>query len=214
MNSVEKLFSRKIIKTLFGIEIFMDKLINFLAIAENNGVHPKYKLTKYADFFLNNISPENSVLDIGCGIGYVAYIISEKAKKVTGVDIENKNISVAKNKFARNNLNFIAADATTYDFNEKYDAIILSNVLEHIDERVKFLSGIKNLAPKILIRVPMINRDWSVLYKKELGAKYLSDDGHFIEYTIDSFQEEMEKAGLKIESYSIQFGEIWAVIKK
>jgi len=69
----------------------------------------------------------------------------------------------------------------------------LSNILEHIENRVKFLNKIKNLAPKILIRVPMINRDWITLYKKELGVEWRLDKTHYIEYTLESFEKELEK---------------------
>jgi len=47
---------------------------------------------------------------------------------------------------------------------------------------------------------------------KELGLDYRLDKTHYIEYTYDTFLEEIESAGLKILSYSIQFGEIWARI--
>jgi len=49
--------------------------------------------------------------------------------------------------------------------------------------------------------------------KKELGLEYRLDKTHFIEYTLESFQKELEKAGFKIYNYNIQFGEIWAIIK-
>lgn len=93
-----------------------------------------------------------------------------------------------------------------------FDVVILSNVLEHIENRIEFLKRMKKKAPKLLIRVPMINRDWTTLYKKELGMRYYGDRGHFTEYTFDSFKKELEEAGLKIEDYSIHFGEIWAVV--
>jgi hypothetical protein len=51
------------------------------------------------------------------------------------------------------------------------------------------------------------------LYKKELGIEYKLDKTHFIEYTLESFKNELEKAGLRVYSYTIQFGEIWAIIK-
>ena len=95
----------------------------------------------------------------------------------------------------------------------KFDVIILSNVLEHIEERVAFLKQVKNKASKFLIRVPMINRDWITPYKKELGVEYRLDPTHFIEYTMESFQDELEKAGFAVYSYTIQFGEIWAITK-
>jgi len=90
--------------------------------------------------------------------------------------------------------------------------IILSNVLEHLKNRIEFLSKIKKLAPKILIRVPMLNRDWITLYKKELGIEYRLDPSHYIEYTLESFEKELQKVGLSLKNYSIQFGEIWAVV--
>jgi hypothetical protein len=62
--------------------------------------------------------------------------------------------------------------------------------------------------------VPMIDRDWLALFKKEKGVEYRLDKTHFTEYTIESFEEEIKEADLKIESYSVQFGEIWAIIKK
>ncbi len=64
-----------------------------------------------------------------------------------------------------------------------------------------------------LIRVPMVNRDWLVLYKKERGIECRLDYGHFIEYTLESFENEISVVGLDIKEYSIQFGEIWAECK-
>ena len=58
-----------------------------------------------------------------------------------------------------------------------------------------------------------INRDWITLYKKELGVEWRLDKTHYIEYTLESFKEELKKAGLNLEKYSIQFGEIWAVVR-
>ena len=76
--------------------------------------------------------------------------------------------------------------------NQKFDVIILSNVLEHIENRIEFLQKIKNLAPKILIRVPMINRDWITLYKKELGVEWRLDKTHYIEYTLESSKQKLK----------------------
>jgi len=35
-----------------------------------------------------------------------------------------------------------------------------------------------------------------------------------VEYTVDSFREELDKSGLKLKEASIQFGEIWAVVER
>jgi len=39
----------------------------------------------------------------------------------------------------------------------------------------------------------MINRDWITLYKKELGVEWRLDKTHYIEYTLESFEKELEK---------------------
>lgn len=156
---MSKSFYKICVKNLLRFDKYYQKILNFLSIKENGGIHPKHELTRYCDFFLDNIRERDSVLDIGCGIGYVANQAARKAKKVVGVDNDKRNLTIAKRRFQRENLEFILADTTTHQFAEKFDAIILSNVLEHIDKRVKFLSDIKNLAPKILIRAPMLDRD-------------------------------------------------------
>lgn len=60
----------------------------------------------------------------------------------------------------------------------------------------------------------MFNRDWITLYKKELGIEWRLDKTHYVEYTMETFQDEMKNAGLKIESHEIKFGEIYALCRK
>lgn len=201
-----------IIKIVCKIDGFLHKLIGYLAIIENGGIHPKHRILNYHKFFVDNISENYSILDIGSGNGAVAFDIAMKAKQVTGIDILYKNILLSEKKYHKDNIIFVEGDATTFDFKKTFDVIILSNVLEHIEDRVNFLKKIKKLAPKILIRVPLITRDWLSVYKKENSFSYKLDDTHFIEYTEENFQEEMRKAGLYIDSFYVKFGELYAVI--
>lgn len=202
-----------LLKLFLGLDNYCYKLISKLAILENNGIHPKHRIMNYHQFFVDNIGKGDRILDVGCGNGAVAYDLSRKAESVLGIDINEENINYAKKHYQSDNLNFIIGNATKYQFKRSFDIIVLSNVLEHIKNRTIFLQKIKKLAPTILIRVPMIDRDWLVLYKKEKGVEYKLDKTHFIEYTEKTFREEIEKANLKIINYSIQFGEIWAIVK-
>lgn len=192
---------------------FLYKLISFLSIKTEGGIHPKHRLLGYHEFFTNNILGTDSVLDIGCGNGALSYDIAGKAKSVVGIDIEQKNIKEAIKRHSRPNLKYVVGDATKDLSGEKFDVITLSNVLEHIEHRVLFLKGIKGLSAKYLIRVPTFDRDWIPLYKKELGLEWRLDLTHFTEFTKKTFYKEIEEAGYSIESFSVQFGEIWAVVK-
>jgi 2-polyprenyl-3-methyl-5-hydroxy-6-metoxy-1,4-benzoquinol methylase len=199
---------------LLFLDNYLYTAISKFVVKLENGIHPKHRLMKYHDFFLDNINSTDIVLDIGCGNGFNTHFIAEKAKKVIGIDINEENIAYAKRNFLSDNIDYFSANIMDYKFNQKFDVIVLSNVLEHIEDRIKLLKKIKNMGKRFLIRVPMINRSWMVLYKKELGMEYRLDKTHLIEYTIDSFIEELGESELEIVSYSVQFGEIWAIVKK
>ncbi|MFA6427546.1 MAG: class I SAM-dependent methyltransferase [Candidatus Magasanikbacteria bacterium] len=192
---------------------FSYKVISKLAIVENNGSHPKHRILGYHDFFKRYIDPMDKVIDIGCGTGENAFDIAEKTQKVIGIDINQKNIIYAKKHFVRGNLEFIASDVTTCQFGQRFDKIVFSNVLEHIENRIDFLKKLHAVSDTILLRVPMLDRDWIVLYKKEHGLEYRLDKTHYIEYTLPILRNELEKSGWNIQEYSIQFGEFWGVIK-
>ncbi len=179
-------------------------------------VHPKHRLMNYHQFFVDNVRPNEVVLDLGCGNGLVALDVAKKAKEVVGVDLnENsiRNASKNKQKFQKDNITFITGDATNFNFDKKFDKIILSNVLEHIENRKDFLIRIKDLSSVILLRVPMINRDWVTLYKKELGMEYRLDKTHYIEYTLESLTRELQAAKWTLVEYSLQFGELWGIVE-
>lgn len=86
-------------------------------------------------------------------------------------------------------------------------------MLEHIENRVEFLKKVKGLAPRILIRIPMIDRDWITFYKKELGIEWRLDKTHCTEYSLESLNKELEESDLKLNEFSIQFGEIWGIVR-
>jgi 2-polyprenyl-3-methyl-5-hydroxy-6-metoxy-1,4-benzoquinol methylase len=111
------------------------------------------------------------------------------------------------------NLEFINSDATKFDYSKlkPTDCITLSNVLEHIDDRISFLKSLNDNVkwkknPRYLIRVPMINRHWVVILKKQMGVDYRLDKTHFIEYTKEIFYEEMETSSLNVKSFEVKWG--------
>ena len=236
MQFFEKILLKKIIKAIFNTG-FMPKLlikpilklhgicyklIGNMAIQLNDGVHPKHRIMQYKEWFLDNIKDDYVVLDVGCNTGMMPKVMSKKAKFVYGIEIEKKHIEVAQDLRKKDNVEYICADATTYDYSEcmPIDIVTLSNVLEHIEHRVDFLKKLikqitwKNIDNKqLLIRVPMIDREWIAIYKKELGVDYRLDATHFTEYTFQSFSKEMTQSGVMILNHHVVFGEIYAVCK-
>lgn len=215
-----KPISKLLIKPILKIHGACYKLASNMAIQLNSGIHPKHKIMQYKEWFLNNINDDAVVLDIGCNTGMMPQVMSEKAMFVYGIEIEKKHIEIARNLRQQDNIEFICADALSYDYSKcmPIDIVTLSNVLEHIENRVSFLKTlIKKIkwkdTKKLLIRVPMIDRDWITVYKKEIGLDYRLDRTHFIEYTFLEFQDELIKSEIEIVSYVIKFGEIYAICK-
>jgi 2-polyprenyl-3-methyl-5-hydroxy-6-metoxy-1,4-benzoquinol methylase len=203
------------LKLFVCLHNFSYQKISRLVVIENGGVHPKHKLMDYHKFFVHNVTSNDRVLDVGCGNGDVAFDVAGVAEKVVGIDIEQKNIETAKKRHQKPNLEFIAGDATEHEFEEKFDVVILSNVLEHIENRTEFLQKLQKVAPKFLVRVPLITRSWLALYLREKGMEYKLDRTHFIEYREQEIFDELEKAGLEAQSHEARWGEIYIVaIKK
>lgn len=211
-NNKNKLFSN-----LFDFNAFIETLINERALFYNNGVHPKHRLMDYHQFFISNISPNDKILDIGCGYGEVAFSIARKFPntKILGLDIDKDRLSQAIKNNKYKNLNFVNQDLTKVQISDQYDVLILSNVLEHIDKRVFFLRKIiKNTnIKKILIRIPAFERSWMIPFMKELNINYFSDIEHFIEHTKEEIIQELEDSNLYIIDIQSIWGEYWISAK-
>lgn len=197
---------------LFNLQKRIITLISDRASDYEGGVHPKHRLMRYHDFFTSRLKPNEKVLDIGSGIGYLAYDMAKAGAMVIGIELSGKNVAKANRLYQDPNLKFIQGDAWHDLPKENFDTVIMSNVLEHIDDRVKFIKKIQvELQPKRwLLRVPCFDRDWQVPLAKELGIDSCLDETHFIEYTDEIFKKEMSDAGLKIIHFERRWGEIWA----
>lgn len=205
------------IKLLLRLQGILHSLaLGTIKISERakGGINPKHWVTDFHNFFLDNIKPSDTVLEVGCAYGHVANAIAKKAKHVTAIDIRSEAIEKAKQHFKRNNLSFLSNDFFDFADEEKFDIVILSNVLEHINERQSFLKKAAALGEKLLIRVPSFDRDWLVPYKKELGLEWRLNKDHKLEYTEDILRQELNRSGLAIENLFCKWGNYCCVATK
>lgn len=206
------------LRMIFDLDNRLYEIEGQLAVAYGGGTHTKHRHMNYHDFFVSRITPHQKVLDIGCGIGAVAYdIANSSGALVWGVDLSEKNIRTAQQKYQHPNVTYIVGDALQKlpEGPGQYDIIVLSNVLEHLPDRSEFLKKVyaATKASTFLIRVPVFERDWRIPLKKELGIEWRLDDTHETEYTIESFEDEMQAAGFKIKSLEVHWGEIWSQVE-
>lgn len=189
-----------------------------LASMKEGGIHPKHRIQNHHKFFLDNIQPTDRVLDVGCGDGVLTADMASKASMVIGIDIDAARIKKAKERNMRDNTKYFSGDATSITlmallYPQGYDVITMSNVLEHVDNRISFLMLWGHKGKKLLIRVPALNRGWLPVYMKEQEMDYRLDRDHRLEYTVATLNDELEAAGLTLESHYISFGEILAVAR-
>lgn len=201
---------------LFSVQDDLELVVNERALISGAGIHPKHRLTRYHDFFVERTSNADKVLDVGCGYGAVARSIAKahSGAKVVGVDYDKGRLAQARASDNPPNLSFIEADATKSVPEGPWTIVVLSNVLEHIVDRPGFLSALiaNTGASRFLIRVPLFERDWKMGMRKELGVNYYSDNDHKIEHTRAEFRSDVEKAGLQVEELQTLWGEIWSAL--
>jgi len=204
---------KETLRVLFLLDKWLYYLQSQIAINYGGGVHPKHRLTRYHNFFIERIQPGERILDIGCGIGTVAYDIAENTGGVVvGIDLNPQSILLAQNKYRHPRLTFEVGDALVSLPDGSFDTVILSNILEHLPDRTVLIKKIlEKLNPsRILFRVPLFERDWRVSLKKELGVEWRLDPTHEVEYTLESFTTEVISADMEIIHLEIRWGEIWA----
>lgn len=134
----------------------------------------------------------DKMLDVGCSQGITSILLGRENKKVLALDIEEEAISFANDKlkeeeaYVQENVKFEVGDFTSYDFGgQKYDTIIMTEVLEHIVDVQAFIDKIADCAEqwaKIIITVPFgINDHWDhkrtyyfgMLYEQLAGYKII-----------------------------------------
>jgi len=201
------------LRFLFRLDRWLYYAQGKLAAAYGDGVHTKHRHMDYHRFFIQRINPGDRVLDVGSNHGAVSYDIAEQAgATVVGMEINPTLVNQARQLHPHPRVTYRVGNVLTDLADEQFDVIVLSNVLEHLPQRPQLLKRLQETTrpSRLLIRVPLFERDWRVPLKKELGVEWRLDPTHEIEYTLESFAEEMAAARLSVYHQEIRWGEVWA----
>lgn len=98
---------------------------------------------------LFNVYPKK-ILDIGCGTGSEIFYLSEMGFDVTGIDISEKMLEIAKEKLKdRKNVRFFKMDMRELSLYEKYDVVFSffdsMNYILNIDDMERCFKGVYNV---------------------------------------------------------------------
>lgn len=92
-----------------------------------------FRLAKYK-FIWRAVPRGSRVLDLATGDGLGAFVLSQKAGYVLGVDREIEFIEYAKHEFKNDNLEFLEGDALVCDLGKDWDIICLIGLLEYLTD--------------------------------------------------------------------------------
>lgn len=182
-----------------------------------NEIHP-YRLSS-KEFIIDEITEKDKVLDLGCGIGFLSSQIASKAQLVVGVDHNANSIKQAQKNHQAENLTFICDKNADFldDTTEDFDILILSHILEHIENPEEFLNQTKKNFSKIYIEVPDFDKTYMNRVREDLKLRLkYSDDDHVFEFDREDLHQLLQKCKLSIDKEEYRFGvmKIWCTQKR
>jgi predicted exporter/2-polyprenyl-3-methyl-5-hydroxy-6-metoxy-1,4-benzoquinol methylase len=96
----------------------------------------KTGLEKNYHLFDTLLPRQGKIVDVGCGYGYLSYMLSltAPARTITGIDYDDEKIEVAANGvLLSDKLRFVCSDVLEYAY-ENTDAFVISDVLHYLKE--------------------------------------------------------------------------------
>jgi ubiquinone/menaquinone biosynthesis C-methylase UbiE len=128
------------------------------------------------------------ILDIGCGTGIFTFLLEGyNPLKITGLDISESMLSIAKQKAEQRNLKaaFILGDASYADqyVNEKFDLIFSSTTSHYIENLDRFFGSLKKcMEDDGLVILSIIHPIYTSMYPIEHGDTFPKDEEWRIRY--------------------------------
>lgn len=179
------------------VDITYTEHINFDIL----NIYEKSHFRRY-EFASSKIGSSDVVGDLACGTGYGSLMLSQRCKKVTGVDINKKLINAIKKRYQKSTkVQFICSDLLNLQYEDFFDVIVSFETIEHFTEEdiVKLLTifskSIKS-GGKLIISTPYCQE------KDETAIKM----GHHKTFYINEIiiTNWFEQAGFQIEHLSYQ----------
>ena len=168
----------------FRIKVLKQKFEYLIPVLQANTLDGKAHYKRY--FFAQRFCKGKNVLDIACGTGYGAKILSEVAGKVVGVDRDRNAINYALKHYKVQNLSFVCASVEEFHIGKgKYDVIVCFETLEHLDDDKTFIDALP-VNTLVVFSVPDKRYAWtSPFHKRAYDKKIL--EGRFGSFKIEYF---------------------------
>jgi len=166
-------------------------------------------------------SPENNILDVGCGLGYFTNMLSSNGTICTGIDLDKECIDYCQENMRGK---YQVADVTKLPFlDNSFDKVLCTEVLEHIQENGVVLDEIVRVTQNhsiVVVSTPCSNGIFKGLFKR-IGHSNIENNSrefhHHKGYTEKSLGELLIRHNiLPVETYYtlVALTEIYMAVTK
>ncbi|MCD4823613.1 MAG: class I SAM-dependent methyltransferase [Phycisphaerae bacterium] len=149
----------------------------------------------------------DNLLDLACGDGLLTEMFSKHFSRVVGVDASREHLEIARKRIPT--AEFHECLIEVFETDERFDTILLLDILEHVIDPILLLEKAANLLSDqgvLIAHVPnanAINRKIAVHMGTlksctELSPFDLDIAGHRRYYTLDTLREDVQKTGLQL----------------
>jgi len=108
-------------------------------------------------YFKGKDKSKIKILDVGCGNGNISLPLASLGFSVLGIDLDKKSIEIAKKRNKFKNAQFETKNIKDLSKKEKFNCIIASEVIEHLEDPLFFLKFIKSILIQnglVIISIP------------------------------------------------------------
>lgn len=160
----------------------------------------KIRVERVAD----ELSSEDEILEIGCSVGYFLATAADRVKAVYGTEWDKKAQQYICDCLKKSN---IKVSDNPEDFNRKFDKIFMFHVLEHIEDPISFVKGLKGILKpegKIYIEVPNVDDILVKTYECDAFKDFYYKKAHLYNFNEKGMSYIFEQAGYQYRIDYIQ----------
>jgi ubiquinone/menaquinone biosynthesis C-methylase UbiE len=149
----------------------------------------------------DQLTPDATVLDIGCGTGYGTRLLSDKGVRAIGLDVDAETIAYARSKYGSGRCEFYAYDGHSLPFGDaEFSACVSFQVIEHVVDDNRFVAEAKRVlkpngsfvvtTPNGRMRLEKGQRPWNRFHIREYSATELANllGRHFSQVTMQGIR--------------------------
>jgi 2-polyprenyl-3-methyl-5-hydroxy-6-metoxy-1,4-benzoquinol methylase len=178
-------------------KLFIHKIPGLYSVIDSEGEVPQVQVAAYQLIADKYLQPGDSVLDVGFGLGYGLNLMSNKAKTLSGIDIDRLAVAKGNQDLLGNSKirELKHYDGLNIPYPEKsFDVVTCVDVIEHVPDYAQLIKNMCQIARRVVI-ISTPNR----------RAEFTKPDGapmnpwHLREWSFDEFDSILGELGREYE---------------